>query len=71
MGKLKVANPIRAFLFVASLAIFAGIALTGFDVVHWFLYLPAVFFLFAAISGICPGIIFMKKIFGEKDAEGS
>jgi len=66
MNKFKIGMPIRAFLFIASSLIFAGIWLTGFNIAHWLLYLPAIFFMFAAISGICPGIIFMKKVFKEK-----
>jgi hypothetical protein len=42
--------------------VFIGITLTGFDKVHWFLYLPVVMLLFAGITGICPGLLFWKKI---------
>lgn len=69
MSKFKIDKPIRAFLLFASLVVFAGIGLTGFNVAHWLLYLPAIFFLFAAVSGICPGIILMKKIFNGNDHE--
>lgn len=49
------------FLFMAVL-ISLGIWLTGFDKVHWLLYVPPVFLLFAAVTGICPGLIIFKKL---------
>jgi len=49
------------FLSIATI-IFAGIWLTGFDRVHWILYLPPAFLAFAGISGICPGLIFWRKL---------
>lgn len=57
---------LRATFFVISLIIWAGIALSGFDAVHWLLYIPAVFLGFASITGICPGLIFNKMLFKEK-----
>ena len=59
----------KAFFLFVGLFMWAGIWLTGFDVVHWLLYIPATFFLFSAITGICPGIIFFKELFREKQAE--
>ena len=63
MNNLLIAKPLRFFFFVTSLVIWLGIYLTGFQTVHWVSYIPAVFFMFAAITGICPGIIFSKKLF--------
>jgi hypothetical protein len=56
----------RVFLFIVSATIWAGIWLTGFDTAHWLLYIPAVFLLFAAITGICPGIMMSNRLFGGK-----
>jgi hypothetical protein len=55
----------RFFLFVSGTFVWTGIWLTGFDVVHWVLYLPAIFFAFAVITGICPGLIVSNLLFGE------
>lgn len=49
------------FLSVASM-LWLGIWLTGFQTIHWLLYLPAVFLLFAAITGICPGLMMWRKL---------
>lgn len=56
----------RLFFLVVSLNIWLGIGLTGFDVAHWWLYFPAGFLLFAAVSGFCPGMVFTRWLFKEK-----
>ncbi len=56
----------RFFFLIAGAFIWLGIWLTGFEVVHWVLYLPAVFFIFAAVTGICPGMIISRAVFPEK-----
>jgi len=43
-----------------------GIWLTGFNTVHWLLYVPVVFFYFAAVTGICPGLAFSGMLFPAK-----
>jgi hypothetical protein len=53
----------RFFFLVAGSIIWLGIWLTGFGSAHWVLYIPGVFFYFAAITGICPGIIISRLIF--------
>jgi len=54
----------QVFFLIISLMLWLGIYLTGFNAVHWVLYLPAVFLAFAAITGICPGIMLTKKLLG-------
>jgi len=49
------------FLSVAAI-VFIGIYLTGFDKVHWLLYVPVIALTFAGITGICPELIFWKKV---------
>lgn len=66
MKNLLIGKSMRFFFLIAGSLIWLGIYLTGFNVVHWVSYLPAIFFIFAAITGICPGIIFSKMIFKEK-----
>ena len=66
MKDLLIGKSMRFFFWGAGSVIWLGIYLTGFDVVHWVSYLPAVFFIFAAVTGICPGIIFSKMIFKDK-----
>ncbi len=65
MKNLLIGKSMRFFFLVAGLIIWLGIYLTGFNVVHWILYFPAVFFIFAAVTGICPGMIMSKKLFKE------
>ena len=53
----------RTFFFLIGVLLWVGIALTGAETIHWLLYLPASFFLFAALTGICPGLIMVRKVF--------
>jgi len=67
MKDLKMSCAMRAFFLIFGLMIWLGIWLTGFAVVHWVLYLPAGFAIFAAVTGICPGLIVSNKLLGNKD----
>ncbi|WP_456445877.1 hypothetical protein [Thiolapillus sp.] len=65
MAIAKASKAMRFFFFNTAVFILIGIWLTGFDKVHWFLYIVPGFFLFAAAVGICPGLIITQKIFGK------
>jgi hypothetical protein len=65
MKKYMIGKSMRLFFTVVGSILWLGIWLTGFSQVHWLLYVPAVFFLFAAVTGICPGIIISRMIMGE------
>jgi len=56
-------NAMRFFVFVVGSVIWLGIWLTGFNTAHWVLYLPPIFLYFAAITGICPGLILSRQLF--------
>ena len=49
------------FLMVAA-TLFAGIWLTGYQTIHWIIYIPAVALMFAGLTGICPGMMLLKKV---------
>ena len=49
------------FLTLAAL-ILLGIWLTGFDTVHWLLYVPVVGLVFAGVTGFCPSYLLFRKI---------
>lgn len=66
MSKYWINSSMRLFVFLVGSLIWVGIWLTGFDKVHWLLYAPPIFFYFAAITGICPGIIISRLILGDK-----
>lgn len=66
MRQYIIGKSMRFFFLVTGSVIWAGIWLTGFSVAHWLLYVPAVFFYFAAITGICPGLIISRWIFRER-----
>jgi len=52
----------RMLLLSIAGIVLTGIWLTGFDKVHWFLYVPVVSLSFAGITGICPGLILWSKL---------
>ena len=58
-------SALRMTFIMIGIFISLGIWLTGFDVVHWLLYLPAGFLVFAGVTGICPSLIINKMIFKE------
>ena len=53
---------LRAQCISITLLVLTRIWLTGFNHVHWFLYIPVVALTFAGITGICPGLMFWKKL---------
>jgi len=59
----KMDSATKAFFLFVGLVLWTGIWLTGFDNVHWILYLPATFFLISALTGICPGMLLFKELF--------
>ena len=63
----KIGKGLRLFFLVIASLMWLGIWLTGFNLVHWVLYVPAVFLVFAAATGICPGILFSNRLFGTSD----
>ena len=65
----RISSAMRFFFLLSGTVLWLGIWLTGFAQVHWLLYLPAIFFVFAAVTGICPGISVAKSLFGEDDRD--
>lgn len=66
--KFFVAPPwMRLFVFLVGTLLWIGIWHTGFGIASWILYLPAVLFLFAAATGICPGAIVTRMILPPKE----
>ncbi len=53
---------IRMFLLVMSALVASGIYLSGYNSVHWLLYIPAIGLAFAGITGTCPSIMLFKKL---------
>ena len=53
----------RLFMFNSALVMLIGIWLTGFETVHWFIYFVPAFFIFAAVTGLCLGLVIPRLIF--------
>jgi hypothetical protein len=54
-------SALRAQFISVALIVFIGIWLTGFNKVHWFLYVPLILFSLAGITGICMDLYFGKR----------
>ena len=67
MKDYKIDKAMRLFLSGPALIIWCGIWLTGFSEAHWILYVPAIAFSIAAITGICPGMMIIKRLMGKKE----
>ena len=59
---VKSGNAIRMFLLNSVIFLMLGIWLTGFDQVHWFLYVIPAIYTLSALFGICPGINLWRLI---------
>jgi hypothetical protein len=63
---MKASKSMRIWFAFVGIILWTGIYLTGFSNTHWLLYLPAAGFAFSAVTGICPSLMFISKIFGLK-----
>ena len=63
----KASKQMRIWFAVFGILIWLGIYLTGFSIIHWLLYIPAVMLIFAATTGICPSQILVFKLFPAKE----
>lgn len=66
MGKYRISTAMRFFFLFSGSVIWLGIWLTGFSTANWLLYVPASFFYFAAVTGLCPGLILARLLFPER-----
>ncbi len=53
----------RTWFALMSSILWTGIFFSGFANVNWVVYAPAAGFLFAAVTGICPSLSFLVKLF--------
>jgi hypothetical protein len=66
MSKYMISSAMRFFFLFTGTVIWLGIWLSGLSTVHWLLYVPPSFFYFAAITGICPGLVLSGLVFKGK-----
>lgn len=62
----KASAEMRTWYVAFSAIIWLGIYLTGFDAIHWLLYIPPIGLLFAAVTGICPTQLLVFSFFKKK-----
>lgn len=68
---MKASTSMRVWYAFVGAILWTGIYLTGFSNVHWFLYVPAAGFVFAAITGLCLSLTAISKMFGFTAKEAS
>ena len=68
---MKAPRSLRIWYAFVGVLLWAAIYLTGFSNVHWLMYLPAVGFIFSAITGICLSQAAILKMFDVKLKETS
>jgi len=56
--------PMRVFLMNAAVFMFVGIWLTGFDKVHWLIYVIPGVFAASSTFGVCPGLNLWRILLG-------
>jgi len=62
----KIDSSTRLFMILMTVIMGLGIWLSGYNSVHWLLYIPPIAFLIAAIIGICPGMLVSRLLLGKK-----
>jgi hypothetical protein len=62
MDKLKISNEMRLWFIGPILMLWTSIYFTGFGVVYWLIYIPAIMSVFAFITGLCPGMFLIRSI---------
>jgi len=60
---MKASKSMRIWYAFVGIILWTGIYLTGFDKVSWVLYLPAVGFIFGAVTGLCLSLTAISKMF--------
>jgi len=64
LEKFKINTEMRLWFIGPIIMLWSGIYFTGFGVVHWLIYIPAVMALFAFSTGLCPGMFLIRNILG-------
>ena len=59
---MQISTEMRLWLLGPMLMLWIGIYFTGFELIHWLIYLPAVMSIFASITGLCPGMLFIRTM---------
>ena len=60
---MKASKSMRIWYAFVGIIMWVGIYLSGFSNVHWLLYVPAIGFVFAAITGLCLSLTAISKMF--------
>lgn len=62
LEKFKISTEMRLWFIGPIIMLWSGIYLTGFNVIHWLIYIPSVMALFAFATGLCPGMFLIRSL---------
>lgn len=60
---MKASKSTRIWFAFVGMIMWTGIYLTGFSTTNWVLYVPAAGFVFGAVTGLCPSLTVISKVF--------
>lgn len=60
---MRATKSMRIWFAFVSVILWAGIYLTGFSRANWVLYVPAPGFILGAVTGLCPSLTVISKMF--------
>jgi len=60
---MRASKSMRIWFAFVGMILWAGIYLTGFSIASWVLYVPASGFILGAITGLCPSLTAISKLF--------
>ncbi len=62
LEEMRISPEMRRWFAGPMIMLWTGIYLTGFEQVSWLLYLPAFLSVFALATGLCPGMMLIRRI---------
>jgi len=63
---MRASASMRIWFGFVGMILWTGIYLTGFSRTNWVLYVPAAGFILGAITGLCPSLTVVSKMFVKK-----
>jgi len=60
---MRATKSMRIWFAFVGVILWAGIYLTGFSRANWVLYVPAAGFILGAVTGLCPSLTVISKMF--------
>jgi hypothetical protein len=66
---MRASASMRIWFAFVDMILWTGIYLTGFSKTNWVLYVPAAGFILGAITGLCPSLTVISKMFVKQSSK--